>query len=342
MSADVLFLPVSGPRGASSRYRLYQFLPAIEAAGIRYRIQLPPEKPGEGLGRVITAWRDQKTIRTMAAGARVTFIQKRLLPEHLVRGLARSGRLIFDFDDAIFTSPSGTRSAHAGRRVERRLHSVLSSAEVVLAGNRYLAEYAVSYAHEVVVLPTVVDTDRYPAKQHGNGDIPVIGWIGHSVNHPYLAAMQPILQPLAATQKFRLLIVSDKDLVLSGVEVENRRWSEDTEVADILDMDIGIMPIPDDPWSRGKCGLKALQYMAAGVPVVCAAVGANAEIVRDGTDGYAVTGTEQWRAALAELCASVELRVRLGTAARQRVRDAYSLATATPVLINTLSALCRP
>jgi glycosyltransferase involved in cell wall biosynthesis len=342
MSTDILFLPVSGPRGASSRYRIFRFLPAIEAAGFSHCLHLPPADPGKGFGRILTAWRDQRTIRTLAAQARLTFIQKRLLPERLVESLARSGRLAFDFDDAIFTSPSGDRSAHASRRVERRLHAVLAAADVVLTGNRYLAEYSTPHARRVVVLPTVVDTDRYPARQHGSRDRTVIGWIGHSVNHPYLAAMQPLLERLAATQRFRLLIVSDKDLLLPGVEVENRRWSETTEVADILDMDVGVMPMPDDPWSRGKCGLKALQYMAAGVPVVCAAVGANVDIVRNGIDGFAVVTDSQWQEALGELCASVELRAAMGASARARVGAQYSMHSATPVLLDTLAGLCRP
>ncbi|MBI5785285.1 MAG: glycosyltransferase family 4 protein [Rhodocyclales bacterium] len=338
MSADILFLPVSGPRGASSRYRIFQFLPAIEAAGYSHRIHLPPTGPGQGLGRIVTAWRDQRAIRKLAALAQLSFVQKRLLPERLVAALARSGRLMFDFDDAIFTSPTGDRSVHASRRVERRLQAVLAAADVVLTGNRYLAEYSAPYARHVTVLPTVVDTDRYPARQHGSRDRPVIGWIGHSVNHPYLAAMQPLLQRLAATQKFSLLIVSDKDLLLPGIEVENRRWSEATEVADILDMDIGIMPMPDDPWSRGKCGLKALQYMAAGVPVVCAAVGANVDIVRNGIDGFAASGEADWQEGLGELCASAELRAAMGTSARARVAAEYSIRSATPILLQQIES----
>lgn len=338
MSIDILFLPVSGPRGASSRYRIFQFLPAIQAAGYSHCIHLPPTDPGQGLGRIVTSWRDQRTIRDLAAQSQLSFVQKRLLPERLVTALARSGRLMFDFDDAIFTSPTGARSAHASRRVERRLHAVLAAADVVVTGNRYLAEYAAPHARRVTVLPTVVDTDRYPARQHGSRERTLIGWIGHSVNHPYLAAMQPLLQRLAATQKFRLLIVSDKDLLLPGIEVENRRWSEASEVADILDMDIGIMPMPDDPWSRGKCGLKALQYMAAGVPVVCAAVGANVDIVRNGVDGFAATTDADWQKGLGELCASVELRAAMGTSARARVLAEYSMHSATPILLELIKS----
>lgn len=342
MPQDILMLPISGPRGASSRYRMFQFLPALNMAGITYRLHYPPTDIGRGLARAIASWRERRLIRALASDAHISFVQKRLLTEGLTTTLAMSGRLVFDFDDAIFTSPTGDHSSHARRRVLRRLHATLNAADVVLVGNRYLADYATQFSRSVVILPTVIDTNRYPARQHCANAKPVIGWIGHSVNHPYLIAMQPMLARLAVTQSFRLLIVSDKDLVLPGIKVENRRWSEDTEVADILDMDVGIMPMPDDRWSRGKCGLKALQYMAAGVPVVCSAVGANMDIVRDGIDGFTVTTPEQWHQSLTELCANTECRVNLGLAARTRVRDSFSLASATPVLLNTFNSLICP
>jgi glycosyltransferase involved in cell wall biosynthesis len=113
------------------------------------------------------------------------------------------------------------------------------------------------------------------------------------------------------------------------------------EVADILDMDIGIMPMPDDSWSRGKCGLKAIQYMAAGIPVVCAAIGANVDIVRDGVDGYCAVKASDWEASLGELCGSAELRQSMGTAARQRVASAYSLDAAVPVMLDCISSLLQ-
>lgn len=337
--AEILFLPISGPRGASSRYRVFQFLPAFAAAGWAPIVHLPPESPERGVRRLIRTMQESRQIAALAATTQAVFIQKRLLQEALVESIASNRPLLFDFDDSIFTTPNGDHSRLAQRRVESRLRTTLSAARLVVTGNRYLCDYARQYAGHVIHLPTVVDAGRYPAKSHAAKEEIVIGWIGHSVNHPYLAGLEQILRKLSASWQIRLLVVSDRDFSMSGVVVENRRWSEAAEVDDILHMDIGIMPMPDDPWSRGKCGLKAIQYMAAGIPVVCAAVGANNEIVRDGIDGYCAVKASDWEASLCELCRSVELRQNLGAAARQRVAAAYSLDAAVPVMLDSISFL---
>lgn len=342
MTRDVLFLPISGPQGASSRYRVLQFLPTLDAAGISWAVHLPPDAPRSGLDRLFASLRERLTITAMANEFRLIFIQKRLLPTLLIDKLAGKRPLLFDLDDAIFTTPKGDRSPFVQRRVERRLKAVLSTAQTVIVGNRYLRDYAAQFAKRVIQLPTVLDVNRYPAKIHNEANPIVIGWIGHSVNHPYLFELKGVLQRLAATFNIRLLIVSDRDLEIPGVAAENRRWSEATEVADILRMDIGVMPMPDDPWSRGKCGFKAIQYMAAGIPVVCSAVGANLDIVRDGIDGYCASTPNQWHEYLAELCTSSEKRQYMGNSARLRVEEAYSLDSAAPVWRNiVLDALAN-
>lgn len=331
MNKDILFLPVSGPRGASSRYRVFQFLPALEAAGWTCEIALPPAAVRSGPARWFAGLAERRRLAALAETIRAVVIQKRLFPASWAERLARQHPVMFDFDDAIYTTPRGDRSALVQRRVKRRLAAALASAHVVTAGNRYLCDYARQFAKNVVLVPTVVDVARYPAKIHAPVRETTIGWIGHSVNHPYLSDLAGILRALAADMPIRLLVISDRDLEIPGVSVENRRWSEDTEVADILHMDIGIMPMPDDPWSRGKCGLKAIQYMAAGIPVVCAAVGANLDIVREGVDGYLCGTPAQWREKLITLCRDVDLRQRLGKNARQRVRASYSLEAAWPL-----------
>lgn len=333
---NILFLPISGPRGASSRYRVLQFLPRLAAEGVSHTLHPPPAAPGKGLGRLFAAWQERRAVNRLTRESGAIFIQKRLFPAAWVASLVRKHPLLFDFDDAIFTSPHGDRSPVAQQRVEARLRHVLSSAHTVIAGNRYLSDYAAQFARHVVHLPTVLDTTRYPAKSHSTANPIVIGWIGHSVNHPYLAELNDVLKKLGRQFDIRVLVVSDRDLTLAGVAVENRRWSEATEVDDILRMDIGVMPMPDDPWSRGKCGFKAIQYMAAGIPVACSAVGANPDIVRDGIDGFCVSAPRQWAERLAELCVNVELRQRMGEAARQRVQSTYSLDAVFPVWYATL------
>lgn len=327
---DVLFLPVSGPRGASSRYRVFQFLPALSSKQLSHRVHLPPLPARSGLSRLRARLEERKRIAELGAEARAIFVQKRLLASSQIKSLASRRPLLFDFDDAIFTSPHGDRSLFAQYRVEARLKNSLAAARLVIAGNQFLADYALQYAQRVVVIPTVVDDTRYPPKIHEDKSDLVIGWIGHSVNFPYLARLIPALQSLGRIARFRLLVVADRDFPAAGIEVMNRRWSESSEIADIMSMDIGLMPLPDDTWSRGKCGLKAIQYMAAGIPVVCSASGANVDIVRHGTDGFCVRGNAEWIEAMHLLLRESATRLRMGKNGRRRVQDQYSLAAATP------------
>ncbi|WP_172599992.1 glycosyltransferase family 4 protein [Sulfuricystis multivorans] len=321
-------------------------MPALEALGISYAVHLPPKLPRSGLGRLFASLDEKSSLEKMAQDSRAVFIQKRLLPVSWIDRLAYARPLLFDFDDAIFTSPANDRSRFTRQRVEHRLNHVLSCAQTVIAGNRYLQHYAAQYAKNVVHLPTVLDSHRYPAKIHQETKPIVVGWIGHSVNHPYLSDLGSVLKRLASMFDVRLLVVSDRDLEMPGVPVENRRWTEATEIADILRMDIGLMPMPDDPWTRGKCGFKAIQYMAAGVPVICSAVGANLDIVRDGIDGFCVSTAEQWLECLVALCGNVDKRQHMGQSARLRVQESYSLESAIPIwhniLFDALDANYRP
>jgi glycosyltransferase involved in cell wall biosynthesis len=178
----------------------------------------------------------------------------------------------------------------------------------------------------------VLDTDRYPARQHGPREVLTLGWIGHSVNFPYLAALGPVLREFAAQCPARLLVVADRDFQLDGVDIVNRRWSERTEVADLLDMDVGLMPLADDEWTRGKCGFKAVQYMAAGVPPVASPVGMNRDLVHNEQDGFLAGSDDEWLAALRRLQADAGLRERMGRAAREKVQQRYSLAATGPAI----------
>lgn len=322
----ILFLTVSGRNGASSRYRVYQFLPSFEAAGLDVRV-IPPAQRPRGIMRLLSGMREEADLLKAAAAADVVFIQKRLFGAGFIRRLGRLGkRIVFDFDDSIFTSPAGDWSALTRARVRGRFRAVLGAADLVIAGNSFLAGYAAENgAKSVEVLPTAVDVSRYSVKEHKAGPV-TFGWIGSSVNHRYIDTLADVLPSLAREfGGLRLLVVSDRDYFMDGVEVENRRWSEAREAADILDMDIGLMPLADDGWTRGKCALKALQYMASGVPPVCSAVGANKEVIDHGVDGFLASGSLDWMDALHELIRQPERRAEVGLAARRKVEERYSL-----------------
>lgn len=328
---DVVAIAFGPEQAASVRYRLLQFLPFLEREGMEVRVVFPAE-----LDRQRRAG-----AALVPAGARVCWIQKKLLPRGVVRGLARSHRLVFDFDDAIWTSEKGPRSFVARWRTRARLHYTLRRSAVVIAGNDYLADYARRHAALVRVVPTVLDTDRYRTRVHAARDVVTLGWIGHSVNFRYLRELAPALRRLAASRPIRLLVVADQAIALDGLEVENRAWSETRETADLLDMDIGLMPLADDEWTRGKCAFKAIQYMAAGVPPVASDVGANRQLVDSGRDGFLATTEQQWCEALERLAGDVDLRARLGRNARAKVEAGYSLQRTGPVVAQLFADLLR-
>jgi glycosyltransferase involved in cell wall biosynthesis len=318
---DLGVLTFGSEQAASVRYRVLQFLPFFETAGLRSVVLAP----GAG-GRADYA---------------VCWIQKKLLPMLKVRGLARRHQLVFDFDDAVWTSEKGERSFVTRLRIKARLNYVLRKSALVLAGNDFLAAYARRHNQRVMVVPTVLDTARYPPKQHGPGERLTLGWIGHSVNFRYLAALAPVLQQVARERPLRLLVVADQDFALPGIQVENRRWAEESEVADILSMDVGLMPLADDEWTRGKCGFKAIQYMAAGVPAIASPVGMNRQLIADGVDGFLAADDAAWVRAITRLQGDVALRAAMGRTAREKIQAKYSLASWGPIVCGLFQDLVR-
>jgi glycosyltransferase involved in cell wall biosynthesis len=247
--------------------------------------------------------------------------------------------VIFDFDDAVHlldTSP-------VHRRVSRLLKcpaktpKTLRLSRAVIAGNRYLAEYASTLNNNVTLIPTVVDASIVkPLRRGHNGREKrrvVLGWMGSHTNYPYLESLFPILRELAQSHDFTLRIVgAGREVALPGVKVENYRWSLATELDLLRSFDIGLYPIVDDAWARGKSGFKAIQYMAVGIPAVCSPVGVTTDIVREGVEGYLPPTREAWLDRLGALIGDAELRQSLGAAGRQRVENWYCAAQQAPRL----------
>jgi len=194
----------------------------------------------------------------------------------------------------------------------------------VIAGNDVLADWASTRNPNVRVIPTTIDTDLYtPAASRGDGERVCIGWSGSTTTIEHLKTVSGVLRDVQAEHGVRLRVVGDAGFAIEGADVDSTDWSEDSELADLGEMDIGIMPLPDEDWARGKCGLKALQYMAMGIPTVMSPVGVNNEIAEDGAALLAGDG-DAWRRILTELVADAEARRRLGDAGRQRVVERYS------------------
>ena len=335
----ILFFTFGSRKDASTRYRVYQYLPYLEGAGYQVQIEEPAAKRARGLSRLRSTLAEERRFLSLAREADLIFIQRRLFSIRFLKKLEKlHKRILFDFDDAIFTSPSGNWSFLTQRRVQRRLQKTFGISAWILAGNKYLKSMAEKFgARAVRVLPTVIDLSKYRLKQHGSNGSVVLGWIGSSSNYPYLQALETILRDLSREfPEVKVLVVSDKTIPLKGSRVENRPWSEDREGVDLLEMDIGLMPLVDDVWSRGKCALKALQYMACGIPAVCSNLGTNRELILPGEDGYLVGSDREWLEALRELIQSPEKRERMGLAARKKVEQHFMLQKTSGVLLRTL------
>jgi glycosyltransferase involved in cell wall biosynthesis len=328
---------VDSPEHVCCRYRLTAFRPTLEASG--HSLQLLPWPK---------CWWSRLCIGRPLRAADAVILQRRLLPPwqlHLVR--RASQRLIYDFDDAVFLRDSyATRGLNSARRLQR-FRATVRAADTVIAGNRFLDAYARRLRHNQAdachVIPTCVDPSRYPLAEHGRqGEGVQLVWIGSSSTLQGLEAIRRLLEQVGRDcAGIRLRLICDRFLTLDHLPVVACPWAEETEAAELAAADIGISWVPDDLWSRGKCGLKVLQYMAAGLPVVANPVGVQAEFVKDGETGFLAETPEQWAKAIGRLMNDATLRRRMGTAGRRRVEADFSVAHGAQQWLHLLENL-RP
>jgi glycosyltransferase involved in cell wall biosynthesis len=347
----IYFFPKYTRAGASSRYRSYQYLEAIESAG--HTVKISPlfedayllqkyEKGSAGLTSIFSSFaRRIWGVVNVPRGASV-FIEYELLPycpALLERWLAWRGcHLVVDYDDALFHQYDAHRFKWVRLLLGGKIASVIRIASTVIAGNNYLANYARhSNAERVYEIPTVIDLSKYRVKAgKGAPQMLTIGWIGSPSTARYLNDIAPALAEFCKNRRARVCLIGSGPINLPGVPVELIDWREDTEIEDIRRFDVGIMPLPDEPWARGKCGFKLIQYMACGLPVVASPVGVNSEIVEDKVSGFLATSTSEWVDALNVLLDSVEMRRKMGAAGRQRVQEKYCLTVTAPKLVEVL------
>lgn len=332
-------------RSPSQRYRFEQYVPywAPKGYSVDYAALLSERDdrlfyargawlPKAGL--LARAWMARRAHVRRAARADLIFIQREAFMTGSVRferALARSGRpVVFDFDDAIWLlDVSEANKRLSWLKDPSKTERIIRMADLVIAGNDFLGDYARQFHSRVEVIPTVVDTGLYgipPRTPERTGAV-TIGWTGSYTSLTHLRTALPMLGQLHQRfgERIRFRVISDRDLTIPGLPVENVRWRSSSEAADLAAIDIGIMPMPDDEWSKGKCGFKGLQYMALGKPVVLSAVGVNRTIVQDGVNGFLATDEAEWIAKLALLIEDGDLRKRLGDEARRTVEAHYSV-----------------
>ncbi len=338
----VLFLNKYTARGPSSRYRVLQFLPYLDQRQVRYTVHalhddhyLASRYSGGGTSPFYLARRTMSRlgVLTHASFFDLVFIQKEIFP-HLIDMpewfLARAGvRYVVDLDDAIHLM-------YRDGLMKGKIPRVLSHASLVLAGNRYLEDYARKYNENVVYFPTVVDTDKtYPRDSADTKDV-VVGWIGTPETVKYLTAIMPAVEIAASQTPLSLLVVGAAVPPVNKIKAISKAWSEATEANDLRAMDIGVMPLADDEWSKGKCALKLIQYMSAGVASVTSPAASAPEFVRDGENAFLARDANEWRDRIAVLAGSAELRRDMGKRARTTVEADYSLRVWGPRFVDAL------
>ncbi|MDQ3918160.1 MAG: glycosyltransferase family 4 protein [Acidobacteriota bacterium] len=341
----------------SQRFRIEQWEPLLRARGVEitfkpfesaelHAVLYKPGRVPEKLRLVAEALRRRSgEVRSAKQYDAVYLLREAALlgPPYFERRLGRARvPFVFDFDDAVFVpyvSPSNGYLSYL--KFPGKTRAICRMAAHVMAGNSYLADYAREVNPRVTVVPTTIDTEKYTVEPRAPNDVPVVGWSGSYSTAQHLATLSGALRRLAARERFRLRVIGAPDFKIEGVDVEALPWRSETEVADMRPFDIGIMPLPDDPWSRGKCGLKALQYMALGVPTVCSPVGVNTEIIRDGENGLLAATDDEWVEKLSGLLGSESLRARLGRAGRETVEARYSAAVQAPRVYDIFASVVR-
>lgn len=347
----VLFLTFGTNLTASSRVRIYQHIPYLEKEGIEtkvcvvYREELL-RSSGNRIKDIVRSasmlfYRIIKLLYCffLVPWYDIVFIQKILLPTSLQKVLKRlKHKIIFDFDDAIYrVHPRAMSLLQHNTRLKWFAH-MLEISSCTIVGSNHLKEVSLRYNDNILIIPSPIDIWRYyPRKKERGDNGTVIGWIGSPPNTVYLEPLYNVFRALA--RKYPALtiqLVGSNPITLENVNIVNKKWRLETEVADLQNFDIGIMPLLDDEWSRGKGGYKLLQYMAVGIPCVASPIGINTDIIRDGLNGFLVETEEEWLEKLLLLIESPEIRQKMGHAGRKFVERCYSFEVISPRLVEVL------
>jgi glycosyltransferase involved in cell wall biosynthesis len=335
-------LAIGDETTASTRLRILAHLHALESAGFVTSVAFQTHFPLRRLVRLpLRLYRELRDLRR-ASDADILLVQRRCYPPIFTPFLRRRRRpVVLDFDDAIdLPPPSEPQTPRNLRRYRRNFDATVASAELAICGNIEL-EARVAGA-KTVVLPTAVDCERFFPADDQPPDPQTAGWVGHSSNLGFLEARAEPLREIARHHPdFRLVVVSDRQPRIDGVPMEFRRWSLEEEVSNLRGIGIGLMPLEDSPWARGKCAFKLLQYMALGLPSIASPVGMNREIVVHSQNGFLASTDDDWFRCLDSLLGQPDLQRSLGMAGRDTVVRSFDLPVISKRLIGILDRVCR-
>lgn len=254
-------------------------------------------------------------------------------------------KLIFDFDDSIWIdNVSDNNRAFGFLKNAAKTSTIIKMCDLVFAGNHYLAQYALQYNKNVAIVPTTIDTEEYfPNRKNESSKSITIGWSGSLTTIQHFKFAVPFLTEIKKKYgpSVNIKVMGDSNYKNEQLDVKEIPWTRDTEVATINTFDIGIMPLPNDPWTKGKCGFKGLATMSVGAATVMSPVGVNTEIIQDGVNGFLAESPAEWVEKLSRLIEDAELRKRLGEAGRQTVEDKYSVHAWRDTYLNHFRSLVK-
>ena len=343
----LLFLS-SGRHAPTTRFRVLHLVPHLRLAGHKCVVAHSfPEKydyfpwmgfrPSQWLKRLV---RHGHLLRVKFGRFDAVILERELFHNEtwdMEQKLSRLAKtLVLDVDDGVFLN------------FPDKFPELVRLSDLVIAGNRNLAEWVERYNSHVVIIPTCVDIDCYRPvlNRDTNAGRPIVGWIGTAGNVSYLHEAASALSSLAKRYDFELRIVAGArgaldELELPGVDVRFVKWNPDTEADEVGRFDIGLMPLRDDEWSKYKCGLKLLQYMSCGIPGVASPVGVNVDIIEHGRNGYLASSPGEWEESLSHLLGDAAHRNQLGSAARQTVEARYSIVANLQAWVDAVAEGCR-
>ncbi|MFY0599360.1 MAG: glycosyltransferase [Cyclobacteriaceae bacterium] len=248
-------------------------------------------------------------------------------------------KIIYDFDDAIWLAdPNGENWIWKALKWRSKVSAICKWSWKVSAGNEYLADFARQYCSQVEIFPTIVDTGVHSpnaqAHKHPITQSPIIGWTGSHSTLFYLNELLPVLLELENDTEFEFLVIANKNPELPLKGFRFLPWNKETEIEDLSQIDIGVMPLEDNEWAKGKCGFKLIQYLSLEIPAVASPVGVNDQIVLDGKTGYLASSPSEWKEKLLSLIEDCELRKQIGIEGRKLIEEKYSVKSQQENFLN--------
>jgi glycosyltransferase involved in cell wall biosynthesis len=365
MNEKILILPTYVSRAGSSRYMLYDYLPYFKQYGYDYDVlplldekylhyvldksELSFVENTELYLHLIRLYFKRLTQVLKKTKYDAVIIQKELLPfiPYSLEAwlVSKLGPLILTYDEPSYLKYQEHKFPFVNKFFGQKMAQLMAISKHIITWNNEVKAYAHQFNTQVSQLGLGFDLKRYQVKEQYELDTPRpmrIGWMGTPSGFPYVHLLDDVFRKLSQKHQFELMVVSSVNLQIEGVVVDNRKWSLNSEIADLLAMDVGIMPLPEDEWATGKSGCKMLQYMGVGTPAVVSPVGINGEIIQHGVNGFIARSHEEWYTVLDQLLSNAQLRQNLGQTGRKYVEAHHDQAKNAEQLIQILQQVIQP